>query len=59
MPTIANKGRYVVKKCQKHVYVICEGSLISAFLAFMALRVKLLRSAEFLCQNGPDKAKKF
>ena len=28
MLTIANKGRYVVKKCQKHVYVICEGSLI-------------------------------
>ena len=27
MLTIANKGWYVVKKCQKHVYVICEGSL--------------------------------
>ena len=27
MLTIANKGRYVVKKCKKHVYVICEGSL--------------------------------
>ena len=27
MLTIANKGRYLVKKCQKHVYVICEGSL--------------------------------
>ena len=27
MLTIANKGTYVVKKCQKHVYVICEGSL--------------------------------
>ena len=27
MLTTANKGRYVVKKCQKHVYVICEGSL--------------------------------
>ena len=27
MLTIANKGRYMVKKCQKHVYVICEGSL--------------------------------
>ena len=27
MLTIANKGRYVLKKCQKHVYVICEGSL--------------------------------
>ena len=24
---MANKGRYMVKKCQKHVYVICEGSL--------------------------------
>ena len=28
MLTIANKGRYMVKKCQKHVYVICEGSLM-------------------------------
>ena len=28
MLTIANKGRYVVKKSQKHVYVICEGSLM-------------------------------
>ena len=27
MLTIANKGRYVVRKWQKHVYVICEGSL--------------------------------
>ena len=27
MLTIANKGRYVLKKCQKHVYVSCEGSL--------------------------------
>ena len=27
MLTIANKGRYMVKKCQKHVYIICEGSL--------------------------------
>ena len=27
MLSIANKGRYVVKKCQKHVYVVCEGSL--------------------------------
>ena len=27
MLTIANKGRYMVKKCQNHVYVICEGSL--------------------------------
>ena len=27
MLTIANKGRYVVKTCQKYVYVICEGSL--------------------------------
>ena len=32
--------------------------LMLAFLAFMALRLKLLRSAEFLCQNGPHKAKK-
>ena len=24
---IANKGRYVVKKCPKHAYLICEGSL--------------------------------
>ena len=30
-----------------------------AFLAFMALRLKLLRSAEFLCRNGPHKAKTF
>ena len=30
-----------------------------AFLAFMALRLKLLQSAEFLCQIGPLKAKKF
>ena len=30
-----------------------------AFLAFMALRLKSLRSAEFLCQNGPHKAKKY
>ena len=29
-----------------------------AFLAFMAWRLKLLRSAEFLCRNGPYKAKK-
>ena len=29
-----------------------------AFLAFMALRLKSLQSAEFLCQNGPHKAKK-
>ena len=28
-----------------------------AFLAFMALRLKSLRSAEFLGQNGPNKAK--
>ena len=28
MLTIANMGRYVVKKCQKHAYVICEGSPI-------------------------------
>ena len=28
MLTIANKGGYMVKKCQKPVYVICEGSLI-------------------------------
>ena len=27
MLTLANKGRYMVKKWQKHVYVICEGSL--------------------------------
>ena len=27
MLTIANKGGYMVKKCQKPVYVICEGSL--------------------------------
>ena len=27
MLTIANKGSYVVKKCQNHVYVICECSL--------------------------------
>jgi hypothetical protein len=26
MLTIAYKGRYVVTKCQKPVYVICEGS---------------------------------
>ena len=32
--------------------------LMLAFLAFMALRLKSLRSAEFLCQNGPHKAKK-
>ena len=32
--------------------------IIAAFLAFMALWVKSLRSAEFLCQNGPDKLKK-
>ena len=32
--------------------------LMLAFLFFMALRLKLLRSAEFLCQNGPHKAKK-
>ena len=25
-----------------------------AFLAFMALRLKSLQSAEFLCQNGPQ-----
>ena len=29
-----------------------------AFLAFMALRLRLLQSAEFLCQNGPHEAKK-
>ena len=29
-----------------------------AFLAFMALRLKLLQSAEFLCRNGPHEAKK-
>ena len=34
MLTIANKGRYVVKKSQKHVYVICECSLISYYLIF-------------------------
>ena len=27
MLTIANKGRYVVKKYQKYVYVFCEGSI--------------------------------
>ena len=27
MLTIAKKGGYMVKKCQKPVYVICEGSL--------------------------------
>ena len=32
--------------------------LMLAFLAFMALRLKSLQSAEFLCQNGPHKAKK-
>ena len=32
--------------------------LISAFLAFMVLGVKFLQLAEFLCQNGPHKAKK-
>ena len=26
---ITNKGRYMVKKCQEHVYVICESSLTS------------------------------
>ena len=31
MLTIANKGRYVIKKCQKPVYVICEGSLMEGF----------------------------
>ena len=31
MLIIANKGRYLVKKCQKHVYVICEGSLIGMY----------------------------
>ena len=30
-----------------------------AFLAFMALRLKALRWAEFLCQNGPHKAKNY
>ena len=30
--------------------------LMSAFLDFMALGVKFLWSAEFLCQNGPHKA---
>ena len=29
------------------------------FLAFMALRLKSLRSAEFLCKNGPHKAKNY
>jgi hypothetical protein len=29
----------------------------SGLMAFMALRLKSLRSAEFLCQNGPNKAK--
>ena len=32
---------------------------MSAFLAFMALGVKFLQSPEFLCQNGPHKAKKW
>ena len=30
-----------------------------ASLAFMALRFKSPHSAEFLCQNGPHKAKKY
>ena len=32
--------------------------LMLAFLAFTALRLKLLQLAESLCQNGPHKAKK-
>ena len=32
--------------------------LMLAFLAFMALRLKSLQSAESLCQNGPHEAKK-
>ena len=40
MLTFANKGRYVVKKCQKHVYIICEGSLkrLIFFLKFLCIR---------------------
>ena len=32
--------------------------LIAAFLAFMALKVKLLQSAEFSRLNGPNKPRK-
>ena len=32
--------------------------LMSAFLAFMALRVKFLQLADFFCQNGHYKVKK-
>ena len=40
MLTITNKGGYMVKKCQKPVYVICEGSLmkISSILCILLLK---------------------
>jgi hypothetical protein len=37
---------------------LAKFGLIAVFLAFMALGVKFLQLAEFLGQNGPQKAKK-
>ena len=48
----------IVKVLKIQTSTLDKFGLMSAFLAFMALGVKFLQSPEFLCQNGPHKAKK-
>ena len=50
------RSLFILKKINKSK--LQRIGLIAAFLAFMALKVKLLQSAEFLCQNGPSKPRK-
>ena len=53
MLIIANTGGYVVKKCQKRVYVICEGSL-SCNAQLKVLKVlKMLKVQTDLTSFGP------
>ena len=48
----------IVKVLKIQTSTLDKFGLMSALLAFMALGVKFLQSPEFLCQNGPHKAKK-
>ena len=43
MLTIANKGMNVVNKCQKHVYIICEGSLMEKVWKKFCMKVNMFK----------------
>ena len=49
----------IVKTLKIQTSTLVKIGLMSAFLAFMALGVKFLQLPEFLCQNGPHKAKNY